>query len=324
MAQLVEGEWRDTAPAAEEIGEDGSFIRAESAIRDWIGQGTDARFPAEAGRYHIFASLVCPWASRVTAFRKLKGLEDVVSLSFSSPLIGDQGWMFERETIAPFHAPHPLYVVYQEHDARYTGKASTPVLWDKQQRRIVNNESSEIIRILNEAFDQITGNRLDLWPEELRGAIERWNGLIGPGLNNGVYQAGFATSQEAYDEAAWQVFATLDAMEEHLRGNRYFAGEYCTEADWRAFTTLVRFDIAYNIAFRCNLRRLEDYPALRNYLRELYQWPGIAETVDFDEVRRGYWHLADPGGNVPIGPELDLSSPHDRESLPGRGIMERA
>ena len=324
MAQLVDGKWSDTAPAAEEIGEDGSFRRKDSTIRDRIEPDPDARFPAEAGRYHLFVAWVCPWASRSTAYRVLKGLENVVSLSASEPVIGDQGWMFERDTIPPFEAPHPLYRVYQEHDASYTGKATVPVLWDKKTRRIVNNESSEIIRILNHAFDEITGNRLDLYPEQLRGQIDGWNERIYPGLNNGVYQAGFARSQSAYEKAARKVFETLDAMEAHLERNRYLAGEFCTEADWRAFTTLVRFDAAYNPAFKCNLRRLEDYPSLSGYLRELYQWPGIADTVKLDQIKQGYWHLADPDGNVPIGPELDLTTPHGRDHLKGRGIWERA
>ena len=327
MAQLVDGQWRDTAPAAEEIGEDGSFKRIDSAIRDRIEPDPDAQFPAEAGRYHLFVSYVCPWASRATAYRVLKGLEEVVSLSASEGAIDSDGWIFKHDTIPPFEAPHPLYRIYQEHDAHYTGKATVPVLWDKKTRRIVNNESSEIIRILNSAFDEMTGNDLDLYPEPLREAIDRWNERIYPGLNNGVYQAGFAKSQRAYDKAVAGVFATLDAMEAHVAEHRYLAGEYCTEADWRAFTTLVRFDTAYHYAFKCNLRRLSDYPALSGYLRELYQWRGgtgrVADTVKLDEIKRGYWQLADPGGTIPVGPEVDLEAPHGRDHLPGKGIWRR-
>jgi len=327
MAQLVEGQWRDTAPAAEEIGKDGSFKRIDSTIRDRIELDEDAQFPAEAGRYHLFVSWVCPWASRATAYRKLKGLEEIVTLSASQAAIGDQGWMFAHDTIAPFQAPHPLYRIYQEHDARYTGKATVPVLWDKTTRRIVNNESAEIIRILGTAFDAITGNDLDLYPEPLRGVVDDWNERIYPGLNNGVYRAGFAKSQDAYQAAVAGVFDTLDAMEAHLAANRYLAGEYCTEADWRAFTTLVRFDAAYHYAFKCNLRRLADYPALSGYLRELYHWPTehgtIAETVKLDQIKHGYWHLADPGGTIAVGPVLDLDAPHAREHLTGRGICKR-
>ena len=323
MAQLIDGKWSDTAPAAEEIAEDGSFRRIDSTIRDRIEADPQAQFPAETGRYHLFVAWVCPWASRTTAYRVLKGLEDVVSLSAASATLSSEGWLFEDSTVEPFETPHPLYRIYQEHDPHYTGKATVPVLWDKQQRRIVNNESSEIIRIFNSAFDGITGNRLDLYPEELRRPIDRWNDLIYPGLNNGVYRAGFATTQAAYEEAATQVFHTLDVMEEQLALNRYLTGEYLTEADWRAFTTLVRFDVGYHGAFKCNLRRIEDYPALRNYLRELYQWPGIAQTVRLDLIRHGYWQLADRHRIVAIGPELDLTTPHDRDHLDGKGIMER-
>ena len=324
MAQLYEGKWLDTAPAAEEIGADGRFRRIDSPLRDTISPDPGAEFPAEAGRYHLFVAWVCPWASRVTAYRVLKGLEEVVSMSVSHGVIGDQGWMFLEDTIPPFEVPHPLYRVYQQHDAHFTGKATVPTLWDKKTGRIVNNESADIIRTFNSAFDAITGNRLDFYPENLRRSIDRWNDLIYPGLNNGVYRAGFASTQEAYEEAAWQVFHTLDVMEEQLALNRYLTGEYLTEADWRAFTTLVRFDLGYHGAFKCNLRRIEDYPALRNYLRELYQWPGIASTVKLEEIKRNYYALTDQHRVYPIGPELDLTTPHDREHLDGKGIMERA
>ena len=233
--------------------------------------------------------------------------------------------MFDEDADGnPVEEGWPLWKLYVEHDPGFTGKVTVPTLWDKKQRRIVNNESSEIIRILNAAFDAITGNRLDLYPPELRREIDRWNDLIYPGLNNGVYRAGFASTQEAYEEAARQVFHTLDVMEEQLALNRYLTGEDLTEADWRAFTTLVRFDAGYHGAFKCNLRRLEDYPALRNYLRELYQWPGIAGTVRLDLIRHGYWFLTDKHHVVAIGPELDLTTPHDREHLDGRGIVEGA
>jgi putative glutathione S-transferase len=323
MSQLYDGVWRDSPPAAEEIGEDGRFRRIESPLRSWISPDPDAEFPAEAGRYHLFIAWVCPWASRVTAYRVLKGLEDVISLSASHGVIGNQGWMFLEDTIPPFEVPHPLYRVYQEHDPHYTGKATVPTLWDKQTRRIVNNESADIIRMLNSAFDHITGNRLDFYPEALRPEIERWNALIYPGLNNGVYRAGFASTQDAYEEAAREVFATLDAMEDQLSRTRYLAGEYLTEADWRAFTTLVRFDVGYYGAFKCNLRRIQDYPALWGYLRELYQWPGIAKTVKLEEIKRNYYALTDKHRLYPIGPEIDLTTPHGRERLPGKGVMEK-
>ncbi|HYD23158.1 MAG TPA: glutathione S-transferase C-terminal domain-containing protein [Croceibacterium sp.] len=323
MAQLYDGKWADTAPAAEEIGEDGRFRRIDSPLREWISPDPDSAFPAEAGRYHLFVAWVCPWASRVTAYRVLKGLEGLISLSASHGVIGDQGWMFVDDTIPPFTVPHPLYRVYQEHDPHFTGKATVPTLWDKKTRRIVNNESADIIRMLGSAFDHLTGNRLDFYPEPLREEIERWNALIYPGLNNGVYRAGFARRQPAYEEAAREVFATLDAMEEQLSRTRYLAGEWLTEADWRAFTTLVRFDVGYHGAFKCNLRRIEDYPALSGYLRELYQWPGVAATVKLDEIKRNYYALTDKHRLYPIGPELDLSTRHDRARLPGKGVMER-
>jgi len=321
--QLVDGKWVDTAPAAEEVGKDGRFRRIDSPLRSWISADPNAEFPAEAGRYHLFVAWVCPWASRVTAMRALKGLEDVISLSASRGTIGNEGWVFEESTIPPFEVPHPLYEVYLAHDPHYTGKATVPTLWDKKTGRIVNNESADIIRMFNSAFDGITGNRLDFYPEALRPEIDRWNDLIYPTLNNGVYRAGFAASQQAYEEAARQVFETLDAMEAQLERNRYLTGEYLTEADWRAFTTLVRFDVGYHGAFKCNLRRIEDYPALRDYLRELYQWPGIASTVKLEDIKQNYYALTDRNRIYPIGPELDLSTPHDRERLPGKGVWER-
>ena len=322
MSQLYDGVWRDSPPAAEEIGEDGRFRRINSPLRGWISPDPGAEFPAEAGRYHVFVAWVCPWASRVTAYRVLKELEQVVSLSASHGVIGNQGWIFQDDTIPPFSVPHPLYRVYQAHDAHYTGKATVPTLWDKKAQRIVNNESADIIRMFNSAFDAITGNRLDLYPTELRGEIERWNAHIYPGLNNGVYRAGFASTQAAYEEAASEVFATLDAMEDQLERTRYLTGEWLTEADWRAFTTLVRFDVGYHGAFKCNLRRIQDYPALWGYLRELYQWPGIAGTVKLEEIKRNYYALTDRHGIYPLGPEIDLTTPHGRERLAGRGMME--
>jgi putative glutathione S-transferase len=323
MSQLYDGIWRDTPPAAEEIGEDGQFRRIDSPLRSWISPDPDAEFLAEAGRYHLFIAWVCPWASRVTAYRVLKGLESIVSLSASRGVIDDQGWRFEEDTVPPFAVPHPLYHVYQAHDPHYTGKATVPTLWDKKTGRIVNNESADIIRMFNSAFDGLTGNRLDFYPEELRAESDRWNDAIYPGLNNGVYRAGFASTQPAYEEAARQVFATLDAMEAQLTRTRYLAGEYLTEADWRAFTTLVRFDVGYHYAFKCNLRKIDDYPALSGYLRELYQWPGIAPTVKLEEIKRNYYALTDRNRVYPIGPEIDLTTPHGRDRLPGRGVMER-
>jgi len=324
MAQLYEGKWVDSAPAAEEIGEDGQFRRIDSPLRDTISPDPDAEFPAEAGRYQLWVAWVCPWAGRTLAVRALKGLEDVIAVSYAVPGLPKEGWVFPEGPDGPVEGGYPLHRLYVEHDPQFTGKVTVPTLWDRKTRRIVNNESSEIIRILNTAFNGITGNELDLYPEHLRGEIEHWNARIYPTLNNGVYRAGFATSQSAYEEAAYGVFAMLDEMERHLETSRYLAGQYCTEADWRAFTTLVRFDSAYFGAFKCNLRRIDDYPALSNYLRELYQWPGIAGTVKLSEIKFGYYQLADKHRIVAIGPEVDLTAPHDRNRLPGKGIWEGA
>jgi putative glutathione S-transferase len=324
MAQLYEGRWLDTAPAAEEIGDDGRFRRIDSPLREWISPDPAAGFPAEAGRYHLWVAAVCPWAARTTAFRVLKGLEDAISISWARPGLPKEGWVFDEGPDGPVEGGYPLHRLYVEHDPLFTGKVTVPTLWDKKTRKIVNNESSEIVRMLNAAFDGVAGNRLDFYPEPLRAEIERWNALIYPTLNNGVYRAGFASTQAAYDEAVGEVLTTLDAMEQHLARNRYLAGEWLTEADWRAFTTLVRFDVGYHYAFKCNVRKIDDYPALRGYLRELYQWPGIAGTVDLALIKFGYWFLSDRNHVVARGPEIDLATPHDREALAGRGAMERA
>ncbi len=325
MSGLVKGKWVETMPAAEEI-KDGTFVRMESAFRASVSPEADADFPAEAGRYHLWVAYGCPWASRTLAVRALKGLEDVISVSAAITAFMGQGWTFAEGPDGPEPEGYPLHRLYALAVPDYTGKATVPVLWDKKQRRIVNNESSEIIRMLNSAFDGITGNRLDLYPEPLRAEIDHWNAFIYPAVNNGVYRAGFATTQAAYDAAVTELFDALDTLDAHLAAHRYLAGEYCTEADWRLFTTLVRFDIAYYGAFNCNLRRIADYPALSGYLRELYQWPGIAGTVKFDDIKRGYYSLRNVTlhGIVPIGPTVDLTAPHGRDALPGRGIRARA
>jgi len=323
MAQLYQGKWLDTAPAAEEIGEDGRFRRVESPLRDTISREAGAKFPAEPGRYHLWTAWVCPWAARTLAFRVLKGLEEVVSVSYARPGLPADGWVFDEgpDGEQPDHG-YPLYRLYIEHDPEFTGKVTVPTLWDKKSRQIVNNESSEIIRIFNSEFDHLTGNQDDYYPQVLRSQIDRWNALIYPTLNNGVYRAGFASTQAAYDEAVADVFATLDAMDEHLARNRYLAGEYLTEADWRAFATLVRFDVGYHYAFKCNLRKIAEYPSLSGYLRELYQWPGIAATVRLDLIKHGYWYLADRHHVVAAGPQIDLTAPHGREGLLGKGVWQ--
>jgi glutathionyl-hydroquinone reductase len=337
MPQLVNGEWIKGHIAASEI-KDGAFHREPTRFRAWItpdGQPPKAMpddtdrpaLPAVAGRYHLYVSYLCPWASRTLIFRKLKGLEDLIGLSVAEPVIGDEGWVYAREQdggegVGRFRHHYRLYTAS---DPTYTGKVSVPVLWDKQEKRIVNNESADIIRMFNSAFDHLTGNTLDFYPEPLRAEIDAWNDRIYADVNNGVYRCGFAKSQAAYDTAFDNLFTTLDRVEEHLGTSRYLAGDYLTEADWRLFVTLVRFDTAYHGAFKCNLRRIEDYPNLSNYLHELYQWPGIGETVNLDHIKVGYYTnpAINPTLIIPKGPLLDLTHSHNRDRLPGKGIWQR-
>lgn len=324
MAGLVDGKWVETMPAAEEI-EGGRFVRKDSSFRERIS--LDGQFPPEVGRYRLWVSLSCPWASRTLVFRALKGLEEIIPVVIALPGMGTEGWMFAEGPDGSAAEQSPLHRVYSAAVADYTGKATVPVLWDTHTRQIVNNESAGIVRIFNSAFDRLTGNPLDLYPEELHDEVDYWNDLIYPTVNNGVYRAGFATTQEAYDESIASLFAMLDRLEGHLSTSRYLAGEYCTEADWRLFVTLVRFDVAYHGAFKCNLRRIADYPALSNYLRELYQWAGIAPTVDLARIKSDYYSIRsiNPEGVVPAGPpEPDLDLPHDRDRLVGNGVRLRA
>ncbi|WP_192457395.1 glutathione S-transferase family protein [Musicola keenii] len=320
MSGLVNGKWVDGDVAAEEI-KNGAFHRQETRFRE------TALVP-EAGRYQLFVSYLCPWASRTLIFRALKGLESIVAVSVAEPTIGEQGWEFRTpqdvgEHLEPVRYLHQLYTAS---DAHYTGKVSVPVLWDRNTGRIVNNESSDIIRILNQAFDVLTGNRLDLYPTELRAEIDRWNTLIYDNINNGVYKTGFAKTQEHYDGAVTALFDALDTVEAHLATHRYLAGDTLTEADWRLFVTLVRFDTAYHGAFKCNIRRLEDYQHLSGYLRELYQWPGISSTVNLSHIKIGYYGIRwlNPTGIVPKGPTVDFTRPHRRDHVgPSAGIRSR-
>jgi putative glutathione S-transferase len=258
--------------------------------------------------------------------RKLKGLESLIDVSVVSWLMRENGWTFDREkgsTGDPLDDHTFFYQRYLTDDPTYTGRVTVPVLWDKQQQRIVSNESSEIIRMFNSAFDGLTGNGLDLYPESLRAEIDRLNDAIYPAINNGVYRAGFATTQHAYEQAFDDVFAELDALEKLLNQKRYLAGEYLTEADVRLFTTLIRFDAVYHGHFKCNLRRIADYPNLSHWLRELYQWQGVADTVDFTHIKHHYYasHATiNPTGIVPKGPLQDFTGAHDRERLVGKGI----
>lgn len=307
MGQLIDGRWHDQWYDTQK---DGRFQRENAQRRHWLGEPA---FPAEGGRYHLYVSLACPWAHRTLIVRKLKGLESLVDVSVVSWLMRENGWTFD-----PAHGSTGdrldglafLHQRYTRDDPHYSGRVTVPLLWDKQAQKIVNNESADIVRIFNSAFDAIGANALDFYPEPLREEIERLNGRIYPAVNNGVYRAGFATRQDAYEEAFVQLFEELDYLEGLLGERRYLAGEYLTEADIRLFTTLVRFDAVYHGHFKCNLRRIEDYPNLSGWLRELYQRPGIGETVDFEHIKGHYYashRTINPTGIVPLGPRLDLA-----------------
>ena len=319
MGLLIDGQWHDQWY---ENGKDGAFQREESQRRD-------TSLSAEAGRYHLYVSLACPWAHRALILRSLKGLEPIIGISVVSWLMGEHGWTFDRDhgsTGDALDGLQYLYERYTQDDPRYTGRVTVPVLWDRQAQRIVNNESADIVRLFNHAFDDLTGNDLDLYPSALQPTIDGLNARIYPAVNNGVYRAGFATTQQAYEEAFDGLFAELDQLEQLLAQQRYLAGAYLTEADVRLFTTLVRFDAVYHGHFKCNLRRVVDYPNLSNWLRELYQWPGIAATVDLWHIQHHYYQshtTINPTGIVPKGPHLDFERPHDRERLPGQGIWRR-
>jgi putative glutathione S-transferase len=300
----------------------GAFVRPESAFREHVTADGSSGYPAEAGRYHLYVSLACPWAHRTVIVRRLKGLEDVVSLSIADPIRDERGWAFtgapgtDADRVNGFRF---LAEAYRVTDPGYDGRISVPVLWDRRRGRIVNNESAEIIRMLNGEFGAFTDVDLDLCPADRRTEIDEVNARVYEGFNNGVYRAGFARSQEAYDHAAHDVFATLDWLDDRLAEQRYLVGPTVTEADWRLFTTLLRFDPVYTTHFRLDRRRVADYPALSGYLRDLYAVPGVAETVDFDQIRRHYYlthRELNPRGIIPIGPDLDLDAPSGRERLP--------
>lgn len=314
MSGLVNGKWVNGDVAAEEM-KNGAFHRQETMFRQ-------TELLPEAGRYQLFVSYLCPWASRTLMFRKLKGLENIIALSVAEPVIADNGWEFTTpqdagEHVAPVRYLHQLYTAS---DAHYTGKVSVPVLWDRIEGRIINNESADIIRMLNSQFDTLTGNREDFYPLALRPTIDEWNELIYHNINNGVYKTGFAKTQQHYDDAVTRLFAALDKVDAHLATHRYIAGATITEADWRLFVTLVRFDVAYHGAFKCNIRRIEDYPHLSHYLRELYQWPGIQETVNIEHIKAGYYGIRwlNPTGIVPKGPLTDLHRAHNRAGISTR------
>lgn len=302
-----------------ETDEKGAFVRQTSAFRNWVTADGSSGFPAESGRYHLYVSLACPWASRAIIYRQLKGLEDAISMTVVDPVRDERGWRFTPEEPDPINGFEFLSEAYLLTDPGFEGRVTVPVLWDRETNRAVNNESSEIIRMLNSEFDAFAGHpEVDFYPEPLREEIDRLNDRIYPEVNNGVYRCGFATTQEAYEEAFVELFEALDWLDDLLAGRRFLTGSSITEADWRLFVTLIRFDPVYVGHFKCNQRRIADYPNLSGYVRELYQHPGIRETVDFDQIKRHYYMThpqINPTGIVPMGPLLDLESPPGREHL---------
>ena len=318
LGMLVNGEW--TTHGIPKDGE-GRFVRSETSFRDWVTADGSSGFPAEVGRYHLYVASACPWAHRTVLLRKLKGLEDAISLSILDPFMGSGGWVFSD---APGAIPDSvdgtgyLREVYLQADPGYTGRVTTPVLWDKEKNTIVNNESRELIRMLDKEFDEFATTNADYAPDDLREEIDRTISEIYEPVNNGVYKTGFATTQAAYDEAVTDLFDALNHWEGVLAAQRYLCGDRITEADWCMFTTLVRFDFVYHYHFKCNLRRISDYPNLGGYLKDLYQQPGVAETVDFDHIKQHYYmshESINPTRIVPKGPLIDLNELHDRKRL---------
>ncbi len=303
----------------EEQAVDGSFKRQEDAFNDWVTADGRSQYPSQAGRYHLYVSLACPWASRIVILRKLKGLEEAVGMTVVDPIRDERGWRFTAEEPDPINGWAFLSEAYFASDPGYDARITVPILWDKERRRIVSNNDDNLMRMFGKEFDAYARNpELDLYPRELRAEIDQLNGRLYETFNNGVYRAGFATTQAAYERAAYGVFETLDAMEERLANRRYLFGPKPLESDWRFFVTLVRFDPVYYGHFKCNLRRIVDYKNLYGYLRDLYQIDGIAETVNFDQIKRHYYVTHDdinPTRIVPIGPLQDLNSPHGRERL---------
>ena len=317
MGYLISGAWHDKWRDTE--AKDGSFVRPDAKLRNWItasgepGPSGEGGFKAEAGRYHLYVAASCPWAHRAIIFRLLKGLDDMISVSVVNAISGANGWTFED---GPGVVPDPeygadyLYEIYQKSDPDYTGQVTVPTLWDKQQKKLVSNESAEIIRMFNSAFDDIGAAPGDYYPEALRAEIDAINDLVYAAVNNGVYRVGFATSQQAYEDAYRKLFDALDELEVRLADRQWLVGDQLTEADWRLFTTLVRFDYVYYGAFRCNKRRIVDYPNLWRFVRRLYNRPGIAETVDVWSIKAHYYasgKLLKQTKIVPLGPDIDFT-----------------
>ncbi len=317
MGLLVDGKWQDKWYDTEKHG--GRFERSAAQFRNWLSSDPEAEFPAESGRYHLYVSYACPWAHRTLIFRKLKGLEEHISVSAVQPLMLENGWEFADDNDHALHDPlygHEfLYQLYLKANPNYSGRVTVPVLWDKKKQTVVSNESADIIRMFNSAFNEITGNQLDFYPAALRSDIDTINDEVYNNVNNGVYKCGFATQQEAYEEAFDALFNTLDKLEQRLSKQRFLVGDQVTEADWRLFTTLVRFDAVYHGHFKTNQRRIVDYPALWDYVRALYQVPGVAETVVMDHIKTHYYGshtMINPTQIVPRGPALDFNAPHQR------------
>ena len=311
MGMLIDGKWE--TDDGKWASKDGKFHRAKSQFHCRFGEGG---LPAEEGRYHLYVSLACPWAHRALIFRKLKGLESLIGLTVVSPDMLKNGWEFHPEE--PLYGFEFAYQLYSKANPEYTGRVTVPILWDKKEQTVVCNESAEIIRIFNSAFNELTGNRDDYYPEALREEIDEINAFVYPNINNGVYKCGFATKQEAYEEAFDSLFSALDRVESILGEHRYLVGNTLTEADWRLFTTMIRFDAVYVGHFKCNRNRIADYPNLSNYIRDLYQYRGVGETVDMDHIKRHYYYSHEsinPTRIVPKGPDQDFDAPHDRDQF---------
>ncbi|MGR3614900.1 MAG: glutathione S-transferase family protein [Paracoccaceae bacterium] len=323
MGLLVDGKWQDQWYDTKSTG--GAFKRTQAQFRNWItadgsaGSSGNGGFAAASGRYHLYVSMACPWAHRTLILRKIKGLEDHISVSVVHPDMLDEGWKLSKDdhgaTGDTLYGLQHMHQIYTKAQPDVTTRVTVPVLWDKERETIVSNESAEIIRMFNSAFDGITGNDLDFWPEEMREPIEAVNARIYDTFNNGVYKSGFATTQEAYDAAVYPLFDTLDWIEDLLSEHRYLMGDRLTEADWRLFPTLIRFDPVYHLHFKCNRKRIVDYPNLWAYTRELYQWSGVAETVNFAHIVRHYHYShesVNPHRIIPINPVIDYWAPHGR------------
>ncbi|RCS73492.1 glutathione S-transferase family protein [Vibrio casei] len=314
MGKLVEGVWHDVWYDTKSSG--GKFIREDAGFRDCVENKPDAKFPPESGRYHLYVSLACPWAHRTLIMRELKGLVKHINVTVVSPDMLEHGWEFSQPE--PLFGFTKMHQIYTKAKADYSGRVTVPVLWDKKNNTIVSNESSEILRMLNSEFNDLTGNNDDYYPAALRSQIDEWNEFVYPNINNGVYKTGFATTQEAYEEAFNSLFRALDKVDAHLATHRYLVGDTITEADWRLFTTLIRFDPVYVGHFKCNLKRIADYPHIQGYMKELYQFGHVAETVSFEHIKRHYYFShkgINPTQVVPKGPDLDLASAHGRDDV---------